>query len=107
MADLLAAPVLEHALLDVRPGLADEFERAMAQALPIITAVPGCRGARVTRCLERPDTYLLLVGWDSVEAHTTGFRGTEPYERWRALLHRFYDPFPVVEHFVDAIATRE
>ncbi|MDM7831426.1 antibiotic biosynthesis monooxygenase family protein [Cellulomonas edaphi] len=105
---LLDAPVLEHALLDVRPGQAAQFEAAMTEALPIIQAVPGCRGARVTRCLERPDGYLLLVGWDSVEAHTEGFRGSPAYERWRALLHHFYDPFPVVEHFVrTGIATPE
>jgi heme-degrading monooxygenase HmoA len=107
MGDILAAPVVEHAVRDVRPGLAGEFEEAMAQALPIIEAVPGCRGARVMRCVERPDAYLLLVGWDSVEAHTIGFRGSEPYERWRTLLHHFYDPFPVVAHFVDRITTGE
>ena len=101
MGDVLAAPVLEHALLEVRAGLTDAFEQAMAQALPIIEAVPGCHGARVTRCVERPGTYLLLVGWDSVEAHEIGFRGSADYERWRALLHRFYEPFPVVEHFAE------
>jgi len=100
MGDLLAAPVLEHALLPVRPGTSAAFEQAMAQALPIIRAVPGCHGARVSRCVERPETYLLLVGWDSVEAHEVGFRGSADYERWRSLLHHFYDPFPIVEHFV-------
>lgn len=34
-----------------------------------------------------------------VEDHTVGFRGSEQYQRWRALLHHFYDPFPTVEHF--------
>jgi hypothetical protein len=28
-----------------------------------------------------------------------GFRGSADYERWKGLLHHFYDPFPVVEHF--------
>ncbi|RHA40313.1 antibiotic biosynthesis monooxygenase family protein [Cellulomonas rhizosphaerae] len=104
---MIDAPVLEHAMLDVRPGTSAQFEAAMAQALPIIESVPGCRGARVSRCLERPDTYLLLVGWDSVEAHTVGFRGSPDYGRWRELLHHFYEPFPVVEHFVDLERTRE
>lgn len=31
--------------------------------------------------------------------HTTGFRDSPEYQRWRTLLHHFYDPFPVVEHF--------
>lgn len=25
--------------------------------------------------------------------------GEEAYERWRGLLHHFYEPFPEVEHF--------
>ena len=42
---------------------------------------------------------MLLVGWDRLEDHTEGFRGSAEYERWRDLLHRFYDPFPTVEHY--------
>ena len=48
-----------------------------------------------------PSAYLLLVHWESVEAHEQGFRGSPEYERWRALLHGFYEPFPVVEHFAE------
>lgn len=99
-AGLLSAPVLEHAPLQVRPGLAAEFEAALGEALPLISAAPGFRGAQVTRDLDRPDAYLLLVGWESVEAHEVGFRGSAAYGRWRALLHPFYDPHPVVEHHV-------
>ena len=36
----------------------------------------------------------------SLEAHTVGFRQSPAYQRWRALLHPFYDPFPTVEHYV-------
>jgi heme-degrading monooxygenase HmoA len=92
--------VLEHALLPVRPGQADAFEAAFAVARPLIAGSPGFRSVSLSRCLERPDTYLLLVGWDSLEDHTAGFRGSPAYGEWRRLLHHFYDPFPVVEHFV-------
>jgi heme-degrading monooxygenase HmoA len=43
--------------------------------------------------------YLLLVGWDSVAAHEEGFRQSAGYQEWKRLLHHFYQPFPVVEHF--------
>ena len=35
--------------------------------------MPGFRGLTLSRCLERPGTYLLLVGWDRLEDHTEGF----------------------------------
>lgn len=97
--------ILEHAILDVKPGLAAEFEAAMAEALPLISASDGFQGLEVRRCIESPDRYVLLVKWESVEAHDPGFRGSDRYPRWRDLLHRFYDPFPVVEHYGEPVAT--
>ena len=95
--------ILEHALLPVRPGQEADFERAFATATDIISAVPGFRNLTLSRCLERPGGYLLLVEWDRLEDHTEGFRGSPAYEDWRALLHSFYDPFPVVEHYVTVL----
>ncbi|WP_205473252.1 antibiotic biosynthesis monooxygenase [Nocardioides sp. SYSU D00038] len=98
-----SAPVLEHALLQVRPGREDEFAAAFAQARELIAASEGFLFVEVRRCLEQPSLFLLLVGWTSVEAHEQGFRGSERYEEWRRLLHHFYDPFPVVQHFAPVI----
>ena len=95
--------ILEHALLPVKPGQGADFERAFATARDIISAMPGFRHLSLSRCLERPAGYLLLVEWDRIEDHTVGFRGSPAYEDWRALLHPFYDPFPVVEHYVTVL----
>ncbi|MEZ0164723.1 antibiotic biosynthesis monooxygenase [Kineococcus sp. LSe6-4] len=91
--------ILEHAVLDVRPGQAGAFEAAFAQAKTITSATPGFQRLTVSRCLERPDAYLLLVQWDTLEDHTEGFRGSVQYQEWKRLLHHFYDPFPTVEHY--------
>jgi heme-degrading monooxygenase HmoA len=91
--------ILEHAVLEVIEGREEEFEAAFAQAEPIICGAQGCRGLRLERCLEARNRYLLLVEWDSLEAHTEGFRGSAAYGEWRALLHHFYEPFPTVEHY--------
>jgi heme-degrading monooxygenase HmoA len=91
--------ILEHAVLDVVPGREAEFEAAFAEAKPAIASAAGFVSLRLERCLERPGRYLLLVEWASLEAHTEGFRGSPAYERWRELLHHFYEPFPTVEHF--------
>ncbi len=91
--------ILEHALLPVRPGQEAAFEAAFAEARPLVEATPGFGGLWLSRSVESPSTYLLLVEWESVEAHTDGFRGSDRYARWRELLHHFYEPFPTVEHF--------
>jgi heme-degrading monooxygenase HmoA len=91
--------ITEHAVLPVKPGRAEEFEQAFGTAKSIISSMPGFGGLTLSRCLERPDTYLLLVRWEWVEDHTEGFRGSPEYDQWRRLLHEFYDPFPTVEHY--------
>ena len=91
--------VLEQAVLPVKPGQEPEFEAAFEQAKAIISAMPGFRSLTLSRCIERPDTYLLLVEWERLEDHTEGFRRSAEYQQWRALLHHFYEPFPSVEHF--------
>jgi heme-degrading monooxygenase HmoA len=96
--------VTEHAVLPVRPGQAAEFIETMDRAKAIIAASPGFISLRVERCLERPNLFLLLVEWETLDDHTEGFRGSAAYEEWRSLLHHFYDPFPVVEHF-ETVAT--
>lgn len=91
--------VLESAVLDVKPGRASEFEASFREAQAIIASMPGYRGHELLRCLETESRYLLLVRWDTLEHHTKGFRGSPEYQRWKALLHDYYDPFPTVEHY--------
>ena len=103
--------ILEAALLDLRDddaatGVA--FEDAFRRATPLIASVPGYLRHTLRRRTEAPGRYLLLVEWETLEAHTVGFRQSPAYAEWRALLHHFYDPFPVVEHFtaVDPAPTK-
>lgn len=93
--------ILEHAVLPVIPGSEPDFERAFAEARTIIESMPGFRSLRLSRGVEEPSRFLLLVEWERLEDHTQGFRGSSQYQRWRELLHHFYDPFPTVDHFED------
>lgn len=91
--------VLEVAILDVKAGEVTAFEAAFKQAQNIIASQDGYLSHRLERCVEKPNRYVLLVDWRSLEDHTVGFRGSSFYQDWKALLHHFYDPFPVVEHY--------
>jgi heme-degrading monooxygenase HmoA len=91
--------ILEVAILNVLPGRGEEFEAAFRQAQSIIASMKGYGGHELRRCLEAPGRYILLVKWERLEDHTEGFRGSAGYQEWKRLLHHFYDPFPVVEHY--------
>jgi len=68
--------------------------------------MPGYIGHQLQRCIEVSNRYILLVNWESLEAHTIGFRGSAEYQDWKRLLHHFYDPFPTVEHYELALSLR-
>ncbi|MBM7840677.1 heme-degrading monooxygenase HmoA [Alkalihalobacillus xiaoxiensis] len=91
--------ILEAALLQVKSSMENEFEKAFEEASTIITAMNGYKSHELQRCLEVKGKYLLLVRWDTLEDHTIGFRQSSEYQRWKKLLHHFYEPFPTVEHF--------
>lgn len=96
--------ILEHALLDVIPGGEVEFEETFDTAKLIISTMPGFGSLRLSKCIEQPNKYLLLVEWDTLEHHTEGFRHSPNYQQWRALLHHFYDPHPTVLHFENRVS---
>jgi heme-degrading monooxygenase HmoA len=96
--------IVEHAVLQIAGGRATEFEAAFRDASSIISSMSGFRSLRLERCVENRDRYLLLVEWERLEDHTHGFRQSDDYQRWKDLLHHFYDPFPTVEHFEPVLA---
>lgn len=91
--------ILELAILDVIPAREAEFERAFGEAKAIIASMPGFISLELQKCVERPNRYALLVRWSKLADHTVGFRQSAEYQRWKTLLHHFYDPFPQVEHY--------
>jgi heme-degrading monooxygenase HmoA len=91
--------ILEVATLNVIPGQEDEFEAAFGKAQAIIASMPGYLSHQLHRCIEQSGRYLLLVNWETVADHTEGFRHSAQYQKWRALLHHFYHPFPDVQHY--------
>jgi len=95
--------ILEIAILNVIPGQAAAFERAFAEAKDIIASMPGFKSLELQRCVEAPNRYALLVRWETLEDHTRGFRTSPEYQRWKALLHHFYHPFPTVEHYESVV----
>ena len=101
----MAGVVLEIADFAVLPGKEDEFAAAVREGLAYIAATPGFRSARVTRGVESPSRFVLLIEWDSLEAHTVGFRESENFGRWRGVVGPFFDGPPRVEHF-DDVPTR-
>ncbi|MFW0715937.1 antibiotic biosynthesis monooxygenase family protein [Pedobacter sp. N23S346] len=95
--------ILEVAILNVKAGLSADFEKAFSEAQKIISSMDGYISHQLKKCIEEADRYILLVNWETLEAHTEGFRNSTEYQKWKELLHHFYEPFPTVEHYVEVM----
>lgn len=100
----LSTMVIEVGLIDVLAGREADFASAYAEAYPLLASTPGCRSVRMTRGVESPSRFVLLVEWDSVDDHLDNFRATDRFTRWRELIGPYFDGAPRVEHFTDVPA---
>ncbi|MFF5250997.1 antibiotic biosynthesis monooxygenase family protein [Streptomyces leeuwenhoekii] len=96
--------ITEIAQIDIHPGQEEEFEEAVAQALPFFLAADGCHGLDLHRSVENPSRYRLMVRWDTVEHHTVTFRSSAGFARWRALAGPHFAAPPQVEHVYSVLA---
>jgi len=97
-----AAPagiVRESARITVKPGREKAFEAAVAEAAALFQRARGARTFVLERSHEDPLAYRLTVGWESVEDHMSGFRGSADFGRWRELIADCVAAAPYVEHF--------
>jgi heme-degrading monooxygenase HmoA len=93
--------VLEIATFDIVPGQEDEFLSAYRTVRDVIASTPGNRSVRMTRGIESPSRFVLLAEWETLEAHTEDFRGTERFITWRAALSPYFAGPPHAEHHSD------
>ncbi len=92
--------ILEVAILHIKEGLSEAFEANFQKAERIILSMTGYVSHQLKKCVEQDNKYILLVNWETIEDHEIGFRKSEQYQQWKALLHHFYEPFPTVEHYL-------
>ena len=91
--------ILEVAILNVVKGREKQFEEDFKIAGQYISSINGYVRHSLRKCIEQENKYILLVDWENIEDHTTGFKQSKQYLEWKNLLHNYYDPFPTVEHF--------
>jgi heme-degrading monooxygenase HmoA len=92
--------ILELADIRIQPGQQTAFEQAIELGLNTVASrAKGFRGAKVNRCIETPERFVLQIFWDTLEDHTVGFRQSPLFTEWRAIVGPFFAAPPHVEHF--------
>jgi len=92
--------ILEVAEVYINAGTGAEFEAATQQSIDqYISVTEGYISAELKRSMEDPTRYLLLIQWETLEAHTVNFRESDRFDKHRALISPFFAKAPFVQHF--------
>lgn len=97
-----AGPVTEMVELHVAEGAAEAFEAAVAEAAELFRA-KHATSFQLVRQVEDPARYRLMIGWRTLEDHTVGFRESEAFAAWRALVTPHLAQPPAATHWADVV----
>ena len=90
--------IFERAVIRVKPGEDANFKAAVQAAAPLFQRAKGCVSMQLEQSVEYPDTYTLVVGWQTVEDHTVDFRNSADFQEWRRLAGPYFAEPPQVQH---------
>lgn len=92
--------ILETAKMKVSAENHKDFEAALETAVQtVLSQAEGFIDIDVHKGIEEPDTYLLHIYWETLEDHTIGFRESDLFIQWRALIGPFFAAQPEVTHW--------
>lgn len=91
--------VIERAEIPVKPGDEDTLAAVMRdKGIAMLEAAQGCRSARCGRGVEDPSKFILLIEWDSVDAHVA-YTKTPEFDTFKGLIGPHFAGAPAMEHF--------
>jgi heme-degrading monooxygenase HmoA len=91
--------ILETALFSIRPGEAQLFRETFATARKFIETSKGFHRLELRQGIEVPDSFVLVVWWETLEDHTVAFKQSGNFIQWRALIGHLFAAPPVVHHY--------
>jgi len=82
--------ILEIVKWDLKPNQEEEFESAFQKAQKILSDSHGYKSHQFQKCIEKPNRYILMVEWETLEDHTIGFQKSDAYQEYRSMLNQYY-----------------
>ena len=76
--------IVEIALLTAKPGLQHQVRDGLRAARPVIARMPGYVDSVFHQGLEEPESFILRIVWETLEAYRESFHQTALLTEWRS-----------------------
>ena len=92
--------IKEFAQVEVLPGKDGEFVAAVNLAVAkVLSTARGFIAFEIYKSVERENVYMFTIQWATLVDHTIGFRESDLFPKWRAIIGPFFASPPQVEHW--------
>ena len=92
--------IKEFAQVEVLPGKDGEFVAAVNLAVAkVLSTARGFIAFEIYKSFERENFYMFEIQWATLVDHTIGFRESDLFPKWRAIIGPFFASPPQVEHW--------
>jgi heme-degrading monooxygenase HmoA len=95
----MASVILEIVTIQIKDGQEAAFEQAFKDASHFIAEADGYIGHELRRCLEAKGKYVNMVRWNTVEDHMVGFRESQRFQDFRAIVSPYYESPSTMNHY--------
>ena len=92
--------IVEIALLTAKPGLQDQVREALRAARPVMARMSGYRGSVFHQGVEEPQSFVLRIEWESLEAYQESFRQITLLTEWRSHFYHLLAGAPKVTPYL-------
>jgi quinol monooxygenase YgiN len=91
--------VIEYIRYKVAPSERQELVAAYTQAADLLKASPYCLAYELSECEEEAGQFMLRIEWTSTQEHLDGFRKSELFPPFFALVKGFFSQIQEMRHY--------
>ena len=92
--------ITEIAQVEIFADKHEDFEKALSVAVEtVLTKSKGFLDFELLHGIEQENFYTFLIRWETLEEHTVGFRESDLYVQWRAIIQPYFASSPQVDHW--------
>lgn len=83
----------------IDPAEAPHFEAAYRAAAEVLRSSGFCLGCEIIRGVEHPENWIVILRWESVDAHLNGFRKSPSFKTFVALVRPYFESIQEMDHY--------